>query len=166
MTTTPSFLTRTVIVAVLALLTSAPVTVASSRSSKERAIRLCVNDERRARGLVPLQYDADLSRAARLHADDMRNQGFFDHQDPQGRGPSERVALFTDRFFGAGENIYAGPRTASAACLDWMASPGHRANFLEPDYRFFGTGFAAGGRWGTYWVQDFAYAPEAADAQQ
>jgi len=132
---------------------------ASARETKERQIRACVNRERRSRGLAPLQYDRSLSRAARLHANNMRTRGFFDHTDHRGRGPSERVRLFTDRFSGAGENIYGGPRTAGAVCAGWMRSAGHRANFLNRSYRFIGTGYAAGGRFGHYWVQNFATAP-------
>jgi uncharacterized protein YkwD len=36
-----------------------------------------------------------------------------------------------------------------------MASPGHRANILNPDYREIGLGLAAGGKYGAYWTQEF-----------
>lgn len=130
--------------------------------SKERAIRSCVNAERGKRGLRLLQPDPALGQAARLHARSMARGGFVGHTDRQGRGPAERVAEFTDRFGeGVGENAAGGYPTAAATCRGWMNSSGHRANFLNPDYRHIGTGYAAGGRWRHSWVQVFGLDPDA-----
>jgi len=126
----------------------------------ERAIRQCVNRERDARGIAPLVIDADLARAARVHVRSMARGGFVDHEDQAGRGPADRVALFTERFAGAvGENVAGGYPSARSACAGWMASPGHRANFLDPQYTHIGTGFAAGGRWRRSYVQVFGIEP-------
>jgi uncharacterized protein YkwD len=124
----------------------------------ERAIRACANRNRRAAGLDALSPSSVLDRAARLHARDMAVQGFFDHVDPQGRDPADRVAIFDGRheFTFVGENIAAGYPSAQASCAGWMASPGHRANILEPDYTHLGAGFARGGPYGRYYVQVFA----------
>jgi uncharacterized protein YkwD len=40
-----------------------------------------------------------------------------------------------------------------------MASPGHRANILNPDYRELGVGLAGGGKYGAYWTQEFGARP-------
>jgi len=38
----------------------------------------------------------------------------------------------------------------------WMASDGHRANILNPNFRELGVGYYHGGSWfGDFWVQDF-----------
>jgi uncharacterized protein YkwD len=134
----------------------ARLTERRSVSAVERSIRGCVHSQREWAGLPPLRADAALNQAARRHARNMARFGFFDHDDPWGRGPAERVALYTDVFADfVGENIAAGDRTAAAACRSWMASPGHRENILYDEYTAVGAGFARGGLYGYYYVQDF-----------
>jgi uncharacterized protein YkwD len=134
---------------------------ASSTGKVEHAVRACANRSRRAAGLEGLRASGALAKAARLHARNMAVHGFFDHVDPQGRGPAERVAIFDsgNEFAFVGENIAAGYASARAACVGWMNSPGHRANILDPDYTHVGAGFARGGPYGRYYVQVFARAP-------
>ena len=119
----------------------------------------CTNVRREKHGLKRLRVGRALKRAARSHARNMARQGFFDHTDPAGRGPSERVALFKPRehFKAIGENIAAGQPSATAACRAWMDSSGHRANLLGP-YNRIGLGFWPGGTYGRYYVQVFARA--------
>jgi uncharacterized protein YkwD len=123
----------------------------------EQAIRQCVNRNRRDAGLEPLLPSRPLSRAARLQARNMKRFHFFDHTDPQGRGPLERVQIFdhTHRYSVVGENIAAGYPSAGMACEGWMGSPGHRQNILRPSYTSVGAGFSRGGEYGRYYVQVF-----------
>ena len=132
----------------------------SVATKAERAIRGCANRRRRAAGLEPLQASGALGKAARLHARNMAADGFFDHTDPQGRGPAERVELFDGRneLTFVGENIAAGYGSVAEACGGWMNSSGHRANILDADYTHIGGGFARGGSYGRYYVQVFARA--------
>jgi uncharacterized protein YkwD len=37
----------------------------------------------------------------------------------------------------------------------WLASAGHRANILNCSTKALGVGIGHGGRYGTYWTQDF-----------
>lgn len=145
----------TVLVATLALPSCAE---GRSVTSIERLIRRCANIHRLAAGVRPLSTSPVLSRAARLHARNMVRWRFFDHVDPLGRGPTERVALFDAAgvFPGAGENIAAGYGSVATACGGWMRSPGHRENILG-GYTHVGGGYARGGRWGKYYVQVFAW---------
>lgn len=144
---------------------SVPVArAAGSVRSAERLIRQCANRERARAGLSPLVASPALGRAARLHARNMARWRFFDHDDPLGRDPSARLALFdtTGVFAGAGENIAGGYRSVAATCDGWMRSPGHRDNILG-DYTHVGGGYARGGGFGRYYVQVFAspsYEPE------
>lgn len=137
---------------------SAGATASVSVSAIEQGIRECANRNRRARGIAPLSSGRSLNRAARLHARNMARHGFFDHTDPQGRGPTERVAIFdrSGRFAFVGENISAGYRSVAAACRGWIDSEGHRENILSSDYTHIGGGFARGGPYGRYYVQVFA----------
>jgi len=138
----------------------APAAHASVRtsSSVEASIRGCANRERRERGLGSLDHDHTLDRAARLHAKRMLEQGFFDHVDPAGNGPADRVKRFAKRrYVIVGENIAAGYESARATCRDWMRSPGHRENILRSSFTRIGTGYASGGgEYGRYYVQVFA----------
>ncbi len=153
----PAWLGVGVAAMALALPAARPtVAAAATAASKERQILQCVNRERTTRGLPKLRRSTPLTRAARFHARQMRAKRFFDHRDPAGRGPLERVRRYTTRFTTVGENIAAGHASAAATCRQWMASPGHRANILRPQYRALGVGYASGGRWRHTWVQVFA----------
>ena len=130
----------------------------SAVAKAERAIRGCANRNRRAAGLEPLRARGVLVKAARFHARNMASQGFFEHDDPQGRGPAERVELFDSQgeFAFVGENIAAGYGSVAKACQGWMNSSGHQANILGDEYTHIGGGFARGGPYGRYYVQVFA----------
>jgi uncharacterized protein YkwD len=132
------------------------------RAGAEHAIRDCANRNRAVNGLEPLLASRVLTEAARLQARNMARLGFFDHTDPQGRGPEERVRIFDpgERFSYVGENIAAGYESVHQACVGWMHSPGHRANILGGGYAYIGGGYAVGGPYHRYYVQVFAQLTE------
>lgn len=49
-----------------------------------------INVERVKEKLKPLKIDPKLSEIARHHSSDMARRGFFDHVNPDGKGPTER----------------------------------------------------------------------------
>ena len=113
-----------------------------------------VNQERTARGLVAVTADANAASAAYQHAFDMDDRNFFSHTNPDGEDPGDRLdrnLVFWTTF---GENIAQGQLTPQEVMTDWMNSPGHRENILDPSFRRLGVGvhIAGGGPW---WVQDF-----------
>jgi uncharacterized protein YkwD len=136
---------------------SAPAS-AHSAASVEASIRGCANRQRESRGLHALQHDSTLDRAAELHARRMLAKGFFDHQDPAGDGPADRVKRYAKRrYVIIGENIAAGYESVGAACREWMDSPEHRENILRSRFTRIGAGYASGSRhYGRYYVQVFA----------
>ena len=134
---------------------AAPQATALSSAKAERQMAHCVDRKREQHGLKPLRVSKAMTEAARYHAKNMAAQNFFDHIDRDGNGPTERVAMFSDRKWFVGENIGAGYRDGQKACQGWMASSGHRANILDPGYDVFGVGFASGGSLGKYYVQVF-----------
>jgi uncharacterized protein YkwD len=85
----------------------------------------------------------------------MLEQGFFDHTDPKGRGPRDRVARVSTRhWILVGENIAAGYATADDTCTRWNKA--HLANMLKRGYTHIGAGYATGPRgYGRYYVQVF-----------
>lgn len=135
-----------------------PHAAARAASSVESAIRGCANRQRQSRGLGRLRHDSALDRAARLHARRMLARGFFDHKDPSGRGPADRVKRYAKRrYVIVGENIAAGYESVRATCRDWMKSPSHRRNILRSRFTRIGAGYASGSRhYGRYYVQVFA----------
>jgi uncharacterized protein YkwD len=129
----------------------------------EQEVLGLVNAERRSRGLAPLRASASLGDAARLHAREMADGDYFEHDSLErtSRGLAkacdwaERVRRFAPEAHHVAENLAAGAETASEVVSGWMTSPGHRKNILDPGFREAGVGYWPGGREGYYWVADF-----------
>jgi uncharacterized protein YkwD/ribosomal protein L24E len=92
-----------------------------------------LNDERRARGLAPLQWDGTLASYA-SHWSKVMGQSADLHHSNIGDllGPYDYV----------GENIAMGSRGVSAGALhnNWMHSQDHRDNILSPGFQRVGVG--------------------------
>ncbi|MFE0451729.1 sigma-70 family RNA polymerase sigma factor [Streptomyces sp. NPDC058914] len=125
--------------------------VPSGRAAQVVAL---VNKERAAAGCGPLSQDPQLRDAAQGHSDDMAARDFFDHTNPDGDGPGERVTASGYRWSTYGENIAKGQQTPEAVMTSWMNSPGHRANILNCAFEEIGVGIHDGGG-GPYWTQNF-----------
>jgi uncharacterized protein YkwD len=107
----------------------------------EVAIVRVMNTIRATNGVPPLRIGRLLSRAARAHSVDMVRRGYFDH------GPFvQRLRRFGVRAPYVGENLASGTRPLSAAAIVqmWIASPPHRQNLLDRDFRRIGVGLAGG----------------------
>jgi uncharacterized protein YkwD len=111
----------------------------------EQTALQCVNAEREENGLPPLSVDPVLVEVARQHSADMARQGYFSHiaPGPDGPSPLDRYAEALGRKPGTvvGENL----ATCDAPMIgliheNMMASPGHRANILDPEYVSVGVG--------------------------
>lgn len=136
----------------------------------ERAFVDKINAERTREGLKPLTVRTSLLPAARYQSLDMGVNSFFDHESPDGRRASDRIAAF-DRTLLAqstGENIAVfGParcydhNDTEVSCLNLpgfklptpvfvaedlhqklMDSEGHRANIMSEDYTHLAVGVA------------------------
>lgn len=106
----------------------------------------------------PVTLNTELRAAARGHATDMGERGYFDHVSPEGTEPWDRTAAAGYRGGGAqGENIAAGYATAAEVMAGWMDSPGHCSNILDASYNELGVGLAMvnGSDYTSYWVQNF-----------
>lgn len=129
----------------------------SPRSDELRAQVIdLVNRERQARGLRPLRRNAVLEAQADAYACEMIQYGFFGHDNPvNGSNLRTRNAQFGYPFRLIGENLAAGQQTPREAMVDWMNSPTHRENLLNPNFQEIGIGIRIGGDYGIYWVQEF-----------
>lgn len=125
------------------------------------------NQDRQARGLPPLEWNAALARAAERHAALMARQGNISHQYAGEPAPMERPAQAGAHFHAIAENVAMAP-TASDVETSWMHSTPHRRNILDPQMNALGVGVAT--RNGElYAVEDFAAASQtlhAGDVEQ
>jgi uncharacterized protein YkwD len=149
--------------ALLLALQALPVAAAGQDVDVARVVEL-TNAERQRAGLPPLVFNPQLSDAAQSYSQVLAAGTCFEHT-------CGAVPNFADRLRQSGyagwttiaENIAAGYPSPDAVVAGWMASEGHRANMLSPSYTEIGVGVVTGGRYGTYWTQEFGSRP-AADA--
>lgn len=138
--------------------------VAVVNSTFEKEVLLLTNQERKKRGLKPLEWDETLAYSARYHAKDMAIDNYFDHDsyDRKGKrkvkvcGIFERIESFINYPYLA-ENISAGRLTPEEVVKAWMKSTGHRKNILNKNMTRLGVGYyiKEDAEYGHYWVQNF-----------
>lgn len=124
-----------------------------STADKQEVIRL-VNEIRADNGLDPLTENAQLADAAQQHAEYM-GQETVGHTGAGNTTPAQRIAAAGYDYGAAAENVAAGQSTPEQVVASWMASPGHRANILNPDLTEIGVGGGTGEDYGRTWVQNF-----------
>ena len=125
----------------------------------QQQILSLVNTERSKAGLRPVTLNSQLSQAAQNHTNDMISKGYFSHTSPSGGTMVMRVNATGYKYSTIGENIAAGGSTAAATMTQWMSSPGHRANILNPKFKELGVGYGpSNDRYRYYWTQVFGTA--------
>ncbi len=132
---------------------------AAQNGSFQQQILSLVNVERSKAGLQPVTLNSKLSQAAQNHTNDMISKGYFSHTSPSGSTMTSRVNAVGYTYSTIGENIAAGGSTASATMTQWMNSPGHKANILNPKFRELGVGYGpSNDQYRYYWTQVFGTA--------
>ncbi|MDX2361425.1 MAG: CAP domain-containing protein [Crocinitomicaceae bacterium] len=121
-----------------------------------------INKERRKRGLEPLEWDENLTRACRYHSYDLATQNYFNHDvydRKNGKlvkvgGTFQRIGAFYDETYVNAENIAAGNASAEATYQQWFDSPGHHDTMFDPDSKKVGIGiyFDEDSPFGYYWT--------------
>ncbi len=121
----------------------------------ERKIFQLTNEARRQQGVPTLTWETSLQNAARAHSADMLSRNYFSHMSPDGRTYHERIrSAYPFALSSTAENIWSGTghdpgntnRLARLIVNNWMSSPGHRENLLNPEFTDIGVGAAARGR--------------------
>lgn len=88
-----------------------------------------------AYGAAPqLAWNTLLADAGTVHATDMAGNNYFDHVGLDGRTFSQRIEAAGYAWAAAGENIAAGQDSVERVVAEWLASPGHCANIMDPDF--------------------------------
>ena len=102
-----------------------------------------------------LTYNTALEQAAQVHATDMATKNYFSHTSQDGRTFDQRITAAGYSWTRIAENIAAGQSTPESVVAGWLTSAGHCANIMNPALKELGVGYAQGGSYGHYWVQDF-----------
>jgi hypothetical protein len=116
----------------------------SSQDGPEQILFQLANRERAAHGLSPLQWNTSLAEAARRHALLLAQRNTLSHQFPGEPDLASRAAREGARFSTIAENVAQGP-SAKSLHEQWMKSPPHRANLLDPQMNSVGIAIARRG---------------------
>jgi uncharacterized protein YkwD len=130
----------------------------SSQPVAEKLLFEQLNESRVFAGLPPLHWDSNLAAAAREHCAVMVHHEALSHQFPGEADLLTRISGTGASFSALAENVAVAP-TAEEIHYEWMHSPPHRANILDPQLTAVGIA-AMPGRKGVYAVQDFSLARE------
>ncbi len=108
------------------------------------------NQMRQRNNLKPLQLNCQLYKAAQQHTLDMVKAKKISHQGSDGSSPAIRVERAGYQYSWVGENVASGQKTPGEVVKDWMNSPGHRRNILNPNFTQIGVAYS-----NNYWTQVF-----------
>jgi uncharacterized protein YkwD len=132
------------------------VTQAQTGSSAEQELFAAVNRARRSQGLPALKWNEALAVAARRHAALMAQHGAAEHGFLGEPALASRVTQAGARFVWLAENVAQGP-AIEAIQAEFLRSPNHRANMMDPDMDSVGVGVVErGGQ--LFAVEDFSKA--------
>nr|WP_254621375.1 CAP domain-containing protein [Stutzerimonas stutzeri] len=105
----------------------------------------------------PLRWNATLATVAEAHSRAMANGNFFSPLDRDGRTPGDRAELAGYTGTPVGQNIAAALDRPRGVVEGWLASPGHCANLMNPQFSELGAAYAVDPQSdaGIYWVGMF-----------
>lgn len=106
---------------------------------------------------APLSWSMELGSAAEAHSRAMANDNFFAHQGRDGLTPGDRAELAGYSGGRVGENIAAALDSADKVVEGWLASPGHCANIMNPQFDALGAAYGSDPQSdaGIYWTALF-----------
>lgn len=119
-----------------------------------------INAVRSEHHLNRLSGSPDLARVAEAHARDMARRGYLSHVNPDGENPLDRArAAGLKGFRLLAENIARSSVQANQldeVMREWLASPLHRENLLNPTFNTTGIGIVETTTGDRVYVQIFA----------
>jgi uncharacterized protein YkwD len=102
------------------------------------AAREAINKYRQSKGLKPLKLDAELTTAARAHANDLAKWDRISHYGSDGSNPWDRVKRSGYNAKLAAENVGTGQASFAEVLKGWQDSPGHNKNLLQAEAQHMG----------------------------
>ncbi|MGY2893505.1 CAP domain-containing protein [Deinococcus sp. UYEF24] len=176
---TPSAVTSTSVGsgtnAPVAAVPAAPVT-SQAISADEQTIMDAVNVARASArtcgttafaATTPLTWNAQLAAAAKVHSDDMAQNGYRGtatdadaaHVGSDGSTPQQRITQAGYVWKVSGENVAAGYTIGGAfdVVAAWLNSPGHCSNIMNPKYKEMGVSYVFNDKmkYNSFFTQDF-----------
>lgn len=121
----------------------APEPAAASEITAARLIQM-TNNAREQNGLPALRINHQLTQAALRKARDLLGRGYFAHTAPDGKPFYQWITEDRYDYSYAGENLAIDFAASEALAAAWLASPAHRANIMNEQYRETGLAVAAG----------------------
>lgn len=122
----------------------------------KRDVLALVNEERAKAGLSVLEWGTTCEEAANIRARELMSN--YSHTRPDGTSWSTACPIPSTGGT-SGENLNASNAAVSPETVvaSWMGSPDHRANILNPDFKYLSVGFVfdPGSEYKTYWSQYF-----------
>jgi len=119
----------------------------TARQDLATAVASATNAQRTAAGLSPLAYRSCSVPAS--FALKLATEGALYHNS------LTTVLSACGGTTTAGENIARGYTSVSAVTAGWMASAGHKANILNPNFKIISVGVAQAANGTYYWVENF-----------
>jgi uncharacterized protein YkwD len=106
----------------------------------------------------PLVWNDLLSIASDIHANDMALHDFFAHNSPTTGSLRERIHSTGFQYEEAGENLAGGQTSIAKVVNDWLQSPSHCANMLNPEFKVMGASCKrnTAAYYKNYWVLEMA----------
>jgi uncharacterized protein YkwD len=102
------------------------------------------NQTRQSLGLPALNGNQKLDEAARLKAENMVQNQYFNHTSPSGITPWFWFLKAGYKYKYAGENLAIGFFDSKEVYNAWLNSPSHKANIVNPKYTEVGTAVLGG----------------------
>lgn len=90
----------------------------------------------------PVSWNPQLGAAALSHSGDMARQRYFNHIGKDGGNVGDRSRRSGYNWTRIGENIAFGSYTPNETMAGWLASPGHCANIMDPNFTEMGAAYA------------------------
>jgi len=109
-----------------------------------REIINLTNKEREELGLNAVSYDARLEAAAQAKGENMLAENYWAHTSPSGKTPWQFILAQGYDYVYAGENLAKDFAHSREAINAWMASPSHKANIVNPNYKNIGVAVVKG----------------------
>jgi uncharacterized protein YkwD len=125
------------------------------QSTDELKLFHLINQEREKTGLSKLQWNADLAKSARAHAQILAERQRLSHRFAGEPVLGDRIGATGLRFDAAAENVASGAEVEDTH-VALMNSPGHRANILNANYNAAGLAVIPHGE-RVYVAENFAH---------
>lgn len=111
----------------------------------EKRLFDAINNQRGHAGIADLIWSEPLANAAREQSANMLQRGFFSHVDPIRGDLAARLQASGIQWLRCGENLFTEKghiEPVWTAVVEWMHSPGHKQNILQPEFTHSGIGIA------------------------